>query len=85
MSPATVSMSPFVSSTPVPLSTGTPASIAAWRARDLSPDRVRVRPDPDDAGRQHLSCELRVLGEEPVAGMDRVGANARRRLQDLRG
>ena len=37
-------------------------------------ERLRRRPDPDEPGRLDRACELRVLGEKAVAGMDRVGA-----------
>ena len=37
-------------------------------------DRVSGRPDPAQPGRGHRPRELRVLGEEAVAGVDGVGA-----------
>ena len=38
------------------------------------PKRLGRRPDPDEAGSRHRGREVRILGEEAVAGMDRVGA-----------
>ena len=43
------------------------------------PDRGRRRPDPADTGRDDRLGEGGVLGEEPEAGMERVGADRRRR------
>ena len=37
-------------------------------------DRPRRGPDPHDAGLRHRPCELWVLGEESVTGMNRIGA-----------
>jgi hypothetical protein len=39
-------------------------------------DRLGRRPDPSEAGGRHVAREVRILCEEPVAGMDRVGARA---------
>src|SRR5439155_1656997 len=39
-------------------------------------DRLRGRTDPDEAGRLDGPCEGGILGEEPVAGMDRLGIGA---------
>src|SRR6185437_2497310 len=36
--------------------------------------RVRRRPDPDELRRVHRFGEVGVLGEEAIAGMDRIGA-----------
>ena len=40
-------------------------------------DRARRRADPDEAGVDHRPREVGVLGEEAVAGVDRVGAGQR--------
>ena len=45
-------------------------------------DRLGRRPDPAEAGRGHLAGKLRVLGEEPVAGMDPIGPGALRDRED---
>ena len=62
-------------------STGTPARPRA-AGRGLvahGRDGVRRRADPGEAGVDDRSREVGVLGEEAVAGMDRVGAGPRRR------
>ena len=46
-------------------------------------DRSGRRADPDQAGVGHGAGEVRVLGQEAVAGMDRVGAGAGGRGQYL--
>ena len=46
-------------------------------------DRGRRRADPDQAGVQHGLREVGVLGQEPVAGVDRVGAGAGGDVEDL--
>ena len=46
-------------------------------------DRRRRRPDPGQPRVDHGPGEARVLGEEAVARMDRVGARAGRNVQDL--
>ena len=46
-------------------------------------DAVRLRPDPDQAGVNHRLREVRILGEEPVTGMDRLRASLLCRLDDL--
>ncbi len=38
--------------------------------------------DPDEARLLSAACEVGILGQEAVAGMDRIGARAGRRLQD---
>ena len=45
-------------------------------------DRLGRRPDPAEAGGGHVAGEVRILGEEAVAGVDRVGADARRDRED---
>ncbi len=47
------------------------------------PDGVRGRADPGQARVQGRLREVRVLGEEPVAGVDRVGSGLRRHLEDF--
>ena len=47
--------------------------------------RLRGRADPGQPGRVHCGREVGVLGEEAVAGMDRVGAGLLRRADVLRG
>ena len=49
------------------------------------PDRRRRRPDPADPGRLDRLGEVRVLGEEPEAGMERVGAGGQGRRDDGHG
>jgi hypothetical protein len=64
---------------------GTPASSAARFAATLSPSNVTcsgVGPDPHQSGVDHRLRERRVLGEEAVAGVDRVGTGAQRRGDD---
>ena len=39
-------------------------------------DRVRRRPDPAQAGGGHRPGEVGILGEESVAGVDRIGAGS---------
>ena len=61
----------------VPGTSGAPARWAMCRAATLSPrSRIacRRRADPGQPGVQHGLGELGVLGQEPVAGVDRVGA-----------
>ena len=45
-------------------------------------DRLRRRADEPEAGRDDRLGEARVLGQEPVAGVDRVRTGARRRGDD---
>jgi hypothetical protein len=47
-------------------------------------DGGRWRPDPGQARVEDRLREVRVLREEPVAGVDRVGPGLRRRLEELR-
>jgi hypothetical protein len=47
-------------------------------------DRRRGRTDPGQAGVEDGLRELRVLGQEPVAGVHRVGPGLRARREDLR-
>ncbi|CAM5350254.1 hypothetical protein STENM36S_07614 [Streptomyces tendae] len=47
------------------------------------PDGLRGRADPDQAGVQDRLRELRVLGEESVAGVDGVRARLARGFEDL--
>src|SRR5205085_4158701 len=49
------------------------------------PQRLRGRPDPGQAGRLHGGGEVRALGEEAVAGVDRVRLRLAGRPQVLRG
>ena len=42
------------------------------------------RPDPGQAGVEDRLRKIRVLGQETVAGVDRVGPGLRRHLEDLR-
>ena len=61
----------------VPGTIGTPTPAIVLRAVALSPIEPDLRgggPDERDVGRGARLRELRVLGEEAVAGMDRVGA-----------
>ena len=46
-------------------------------------DRRGRRPDPDQSGVDHRGREARVLGQEAVAGMDRVGPAAPGDVDDL--
>ena len=46
-------------------------------------DRVRRRTDPREARADHRAREVRVLRQEAVAGVHRVGARARRDVQEL--
>ena len=46
-------------------------------------DRVGVRPDPRQPGFDHASRERRVLGEEAVPGVNRLGAGAPRDLDEF--
>ena len=70
-----------------PGSTGTPAFFIARRARALSPiRRITCGLGPDEldvAGLADLG-EVRALGQEPVARVDRVGAGDLRRADDRR-
>ena len=53
--------------------------------RRLAPhrrDRLGGWPDEDEPGVAHRAREPLALGEEAVAGMDRLGADARRRRDD---
>ena len=47
-------------------------------------ERVRRRADPDEPGGLDRVGEVRALGQEPVAGMDRVGAALARGPHELR-
>ena len=63
-------------------SVGTPASRAIRFAASLSPPSRSAsgrRADPGEAGRDDLLGEVGALGEEAVAGVDRVGAGLERR------
>ena len=63
-----------------PGSTGTPLASASALARALSPSaRIGVgrRPDPHQAGRLDGLGKRGVLGQEPVARVDRLGAGRR--------
>ena len=44
-------------------------------------DLIGGRPDPDQPGVDHGPCERRVLGEEAVAGVDRVASGVERGLE----
>ena len=55
---------------------------ARLRLRPHQLDRRAGRADPRDPRLLDRSSELGVLGEEAVAGMDRVGAGLSRRVQD---
>ena len=57
--------------------------LARPRLRAHQLDRRRRRADPDEAGLLDGARERGVLGEEAVAGMDRLGARAGRRLEQL--
>ena len=57
--------------------------LARARLRAHRLDRARRRPDEDDAGVLAGLRERRVLGEEAVAGVDRLGARALRDVEDL--
>ena len=46
-------------------------------------DRLRAGADPDQPGVEHRLGEVGVLGEESVAGVDRVGAGLLGRVEDL--
>ncbi len=48
------------------------------------PDRLRTRTDEDEAGTLHPFGEIRVLAEEAVAGMDRLGIGDLGRGDDRR-
>ena len=72
----------------VPGTVGTPAASAFRLEVILSPiacDRIGRRPNPDQPGADHLPSELRILGEEPVTGMDGVGFGRPRHLKDSGG
>ena len=59
---------------------GAPARCAMWRAETLSPsdaDRLGRRADPGQPGVDDGLGEVGVLGQEAVAGVDRVGAGLR--------
>ena len=45
-------------------------------------DRLGRRPDPAEAGSGHVAGEVRILGEEAISGVDRIGADARRDRED---
>ncbi len=65
---------------------GTPGlghDLARPRLRAHRFDRLRRRADEDDVGLGAGLGEVRVLGEESVAGVDRLGAGLLRRLDDL--
>ena len=67
---------------------GTPAACIAWRARVFDPISSIAdggRADPGEAGRLHRRGEPRVLGQEAVAGMDRLGPRAQSRVEQLLG
>ena len=67
-------------------STGTPAALAAATAVALLPaisSTSAGRPDEGDAGVGAGLRQLRVLGQESVAGVDRVGAGGQRGPDDL--
>src|SRR5262249_13899275 len=55
---------------------------AGGRLRPHQPDRGRRRADPDESRVLHGPRERGVLGEKAVAGMDRLGAGALRRVED---
>ncbi len=57
--------------------------LASARLRAHRLDRARRRADEHDARVLARLRERRVLGEEAVAGMDRLGAGARRHVEDL--
>ena len=68
-----------------PGTTGTPARCISARAPIFEPMRaiaVGRRADEDEAGVRAGGGERRVLGEEAVAGVDRVGAAAAGRVDD---
>ena len=52
------------------------------RLRPHQLDRVRRRPDPGQPRLLDAAGEFRVLGEEPVAGVDRLRPRAQRRLDE---
>ncbi len=69
----------------MPGTTGTPARMATARARGLAAhgrDRFWGRTDERQAGVAAGARERRVLGQEPVAGMHRVGARPARDVED---
>ena len=69
----------------MPGTTGTPASAARRRAASLSPscgERQRQRTDERDAGRHARLGQGRLLGQEAVAGMDRLGTRLPGRVDD---
>ena len=70
----------------VPGTIGTPAARISSRARVFEPIAsiaLGGRPDEHDAGVLAGLRERRVLGEEAVAGMDRLGARALGDVEDL--
>ena len=69
----------------VPGTTGTPARMATARAPVLLPmsrDCFGRRADERQAGIAAGTREGRVLGQEPVAGMHRIGARSARDVED---
>ncbi len=72
-------------STSSDLSTGTPADSISFFAATFDPIAsidAGIRSDPAEPGVDDGASELGVLGEEAVAGMDRVGASLQRRRDD---
>ena len=71
-----------------PARVGTPAALAAAIARALLPvsvEHVAGRADEGDAGVRARLGQRRVLGQEAVAGVDRVGAGPHRDRDDRVG
>ena len=70
----------------VPGSSGSPAFFMARRARLVAhqPDHFRIGPDEADVARFAHFGQIRRLGEEPVAGVDRIGAGNFRGADDGR-
>ncbi len=69
----------------MPGTTGTFAPIASWRAAVLLPIAAIASaggPMNDEPGVAHGAREPLALGEESVAGMNRLGADALRGLDD---
>ena len=74
-------------SSPVPGSSGTPASVGQRARRVLEAEGahlLRRRADEGDARRLAALGEVGVLGEEAVARVDRLGARARARPRGSR-
>ena len=68
--------------------TGTPAAAISALGLDLRAhgrDRLGRRADPGQPGVEHGAGEVGVLGQEAVAGVDRVGARPAGRLDDQLG